>query len=141
MDGSKKNMGASLTSPVWLQPNEIGCGCYVVFRLTSDISLVSSSAGSYASIPDPTGFTYNKAQRVSVCRVNNQMSSGGGTGYVGGMAIVISRRYNIELPEGVVPNIPRNSYVVYNGYGIPSGTTAESTAEEDQPMTQPAVPK
>lgn len=141
MDGSRKNIGASLTSPVWLEPSEPGSGCYVVFRLTSDVSFFTSSAGSYASIPDAIGFGYSKSERIAVCRGNNQVQGGGGTQHVGGMAILISRRYNIELPEGVVPSVARNSYVVYNGYGLPSGTTLESAIEEDQPMTQPNVPR
>lgn len=135
MDGSKKNLGSSLTAPDWMTPSDQGAGCYVVFRYAADISLFSTSTGAYASIPQPYGTTPTK-ERVSVARGGDKLTGGGGD-YVGGIACVIQRHYNIELPEGFVPSKPINSYVVWNGYGNPTGTIKETNMDEDQPATVP----
>jgi len=140
MDGSKKNATGNLTAPTWLLPADQGCGCYVFFRLGTDVSLVSSSTGSYAHLQYNEG-TWIKSNRLAVCRQPNFFAvSNTGTSAPGGMAIVIQRHYNIEMPEGTLGSTPINAIVMYNGYGVASGSTSETQIEEDQPSTVPTNP-
>lgn len=140
MDGSKKNTNASLVIPSWLLPDSPGCGCYVMFRLGVDVSLVSSTTGTFAALPASLGSAMDRGNRVAVARVANTYAVGsGGTLGAGGLAVVIQRHYNIELPEGFVPSVPRNSLVIFNGYGLPTGNDqTETNIDEDQPSTLPA---
>lgn len=141
MDGSRKNDSNSLTAPSWMMPNSSGCGCYVMFRLSSDVSLISSSTGTYATIPADLGSVRSRSNRIAVTRGADFYSVGAdGTSGAGGLAVVIQRHYNIELPEGFVPSAPYPGIVVWNGYGIPSGSTFETNIDEDNPATLPTNP-
>lgn len=140
MDGSKKNGGCSLTAPEWLMPSEDGCGCYVLFRLGTDVSLVASTTGTYSHLQFDNG-VWDKTNRIAVARQADVYNSGSSaTIGSGGMAIVIQRHYNIEMPDGTLGAIPTNAILLYNGYGNPSGTTLETNIEEDNPATVPSNP-
>lgn len=110
------------TTPVYIGPNEPGGGVYVFFRVINNIGLITSTLGSTI-----------RGNTVSVCHPANIFANGATATDVGGIAVEITRHYNVEAPMGVVVPL-MDTHVVNNNYGTPGGSIRDQEKDADAPM-------
>lgn len=127
MDGSKKVTENSVfgSTPTWKASEEPGCGLQVFFRVLNNLSLVTSTTGTTVD-----------GNSIAICHPPHKFANGTGTGAnkeAGGIAVEITRHYNIEAPLGVTV-ATNNAYMINTNYGRPSGLVFDNQREEDQPM-------
>ena len=127
MDGPKKLQENSAApggaAPSWKGPDEKGAGVLVFFRTLNNLTLVTSTTGSQS----------NGTNRTQICHPPHIFANGNAATAVGGVAMEITRHYNIEAPMGVTVAL-LDSHVLNINYGNPSGTINDIEIEADQPM-------
>lgn len=119
MDGSKKLIVGSPDN--YKFPNSPGCGKFVFFRVMANIGVVSSTAG----VPN-AGVMLPANDAIAVV--------GGNASTVGGIALIVTRHYNIEAPAGYQG---QNTFCMNNNMRIPAGNALNNEVDADMPFGGP----